>query len=70
MAEQCKECCEADHSDEWGDPAQRLAGVIISQFLLYMQNENIWPVRIFSGDSLTGDEVIALKDSFKKLMIR
>ncbi len=68
MTDQSKECCETGHSDECGDPTKRVAGVIISQFLLHMQNESIWPVRIFSGDSLTADEVIALKDNFIKLM--
>ena len=47
------------------------AGVIISQFLLYMQQRSIWPCHLYIGDDaqqLTGEEVNKLKDDFKAMI--
>ena len=47
------------------------AGVIITQFLLYMQSNSVWPCLQFIGDDsqpLTGGEVMALKDEYIKLL--
>ncbi len=43
------------------------SGVLISQFLLYMQHQSIAPCYLFIGDSaqrLTGDEMAELKNAF------
>ena len=47
------------------------AGVIITQFLLHMQSNSVWPCLQFIGDDpqpLTGDEVMALKDEYIKIL--
>ena len=46
-------------------------GVLISQFLLFMQQKSIWPCHVFIGDDpqeLKADELLALKDDFKSLL--
>ena len=45
------------------------AGVIITQFLLHMQSDSVWPGRQFIGDDpqpLTGDEVMQMKNEYIK----
>ena len=41
--------------------------LLITQFILYMQNKSIWPCHLFIGDDpqkLTSDESIELRDDF------
>jgi hypothetical protein len=47
------------------------AGLILSQFLLFMQQEGVWPCYQFIGDDpqpLTVEELNALKDEFKEML--
>lgn len=52
------------------DIGKSLKGVTVTQFLLYLQNLDIWPCELQIGDEarpLTAQEVLELKDNFKKL---
>ena len=53
------------------EPTAEIAGLLLSQFLLFMQKSSIWPCYVFIGDSpqeLNSDEVIKLKDGFKTML--
>ena len=52
------------------DNEREYKGVIISQFIVYMQVNGIWPCHQFIGDDpqpLTAKEVINIKNGFKQL---
>jgi hypothetical protein len=43
-------------------------GVIVSQFMAFMQTRSVWPCRLFIGDDpqkLNVDELLALLEEFK-----
>ena len=50
---------------------EKLTGVIITQFILLMQNEGVWPCSLSLGETpqqLTPEEVLALKDKYVALL--
>jgi len=51
--------------------ADKTVGVIITQFMLFMQQEGIWPCHQFIGDDpqpLTPDEAMKLKREYVELL--
>ena len=61
----------SDLSDLLAVNADKTAGVIITQFMLFMQQKSIWPCHQFIGDDpqpLTPDEAMKLKREYVELL--
>ena len=62
---------ESDLSDLLAVNVDKTAGVIITQFMLFMQQKSIWPCHQFIGDDpqpLTPDEAMKLKREYVELL--
>ena len=62
---------ESDLSTLLAVNADKTAGVIITQFMLFMQQKSIWPCHQFIGDDpqpLTPDEAMKLKREYVELL--
>ena len=62
---------ESDLSALLAASASKEAGVIITQFIMFMQQNSIWPCHQFIGDDpqpLTPDEAMKLKREYVELL--